>query len=388
VIYRLPDKIKRMGTICRSVFRFAVVCSFLSVLSAQDSRPFYLGFTPFPPDLTSEAVDEVYRFISDHGDLVAHHFDSGVPWPEAYRNESYSTHLNQDWTYRRSRIQPGRAVYVSITPLNFERNGPAAYWGETDNMENPAPWNDYPLNHPSVKQAFLNYARKVVDFFQPLYLAIGIESNILISKAPELWDGYLELNRHVYTQLKLEHPKLKIFPTVQYEHLRGIEDESKGKRSLQEQGVRELMRHSDLLALSTYHFGVRHNPVREDFFESALSFGKPVAIAETGAFSRNITISGTEFEGSERDQRDFLNLLLQKGKTHLFPFIINFIAIDYDRMLPKLPEDIREISKVWVSTGLADAAGRGKAALELWDSYLRLPRSPRSPAGLKSRIQF
>ena len=295
-----------MGKFRRSLFRFTVFCLAFSTLPAQDIRPFHLGFTPFPPDLTNQAVTDVYQFISEHGDLLAHHFDSGVPWTEAYQEREYSTHLRNDWNFRKSKIRADQAVYVSITPLNFNRDNLAPYWGNSDNMQLPDPWGSYDLNHQAVKRAFLTHARRAIEHFNPDYLAIGIESNILISKAPGKWTRYLELNQYVYSHLKQEYPRLKVFSTVQYEHLRGIEDESKGNLSLQESGVRELMKHSDLLALSTYHFGFDHNPIGEDYFEFALSFGKPLAISETGAFSKIIEISGIEFEASEQDQRDFL----------------------------------------------------------------------------------
>ena len=62
----------------------------------NQTRSFYLGLTPFPYDITNEAVDQTYRFLSEHTDLIAHHFDSGVPWPEAYHLQEYHKQVQEN----------------------------------------------------------------------------------------------------------------------------------------------------------------------------------------------------------------------------------------------------------------------------------------------------
>ncbi len=49
----------------------------------QATRTFYMGFTPFPYDISNEAVDYVYDKLATDADLISHHFDDGIPWPEA-----------------------------------------------------------------------------------------------------------------------------------------------------------------------------------------------------------------------------------------------------------------------------------------------------------------
>ena len=47
------------------------------------TRSFYMGMTPHPHDYTQEGVEEAYKILEKHTDMIAHHFDDGIPWPEA-----------------------------------------------------------------------------------------------------------------------------------------------------------------------------------------------------------------------------------------------------------------------------------------------------------------
>lgn len=352
-----------------------VMAALLLALPASAQRPYYMGFSPWPPDFTPEAVQSAYRFIAEHGDIIAHHFDAGIPWPEALENREFSEHLRENWRTRKENTPRGHAVYVAITPLNFGRDGLAVYWGKSDNQGLPRDWKKKKLRDEEVRRAYLNYARRVIEFFQPDFLAIAIEANILITKKTDMWRDFVELNRYVYTELKRSHPRLPIFATIQYEHLRGIEDAAKKNLGRQMPGVRELMSHSDLAALSTYHFATFHNPPRDDYFAPAQELGKRIAIAESGAVSRDLQIFKMNLPGNQDDQKAFLGFMLQKAAEMRFAFVINFITIDYDRMLPKLPKSIREVAKAWAYTGLQESDGRPKAALQVWEVYRRARRT-------------
>ena len=349
---------------------------FIPPANNYQSRSFYMGFTPWPLDLTNEGVKQAYDFLHQHADIVAHHFDGGLPWQEALDGKAFPKHLQDDWNFRKSQTLKTQKIYLAITPVNFERTGLAQNWGENgDSQPLAEPWGSYRLNDEHVKQAFFNYAKRAVEFFKPDYLAIGIETNIIISKAPDKWQDYLELNAYVYNELKKDYPKLPVFSTVQYEHLRGIENEAKKNVKQQQPGVQELLKHSDLLALSTYRFGLDHNPYTADYFKPALAFNKPLAISETGGISKEVNIFGNKLRASEEDQKNYLSMILQQAQEHKFVFVINWVAIDYDRLLEKLPAGpIQEIAKAWVHTGLVSSDGKNKPPLGVWDSYYKLPK--------------
>ena len=44
------------------------------VFASTQKQQTYMGFTPWPYDLTEEAVDGTYDFILKNGNIVAHHF--------------------------------------------------------------------------------------------------------------------------------------------------------------------------------------------------------------------------------------------------------------------------------------------------------------------------
>lgn len=337
-----------------------------------------MGFTPWPSDLTEAGVDRTYEFIHQHANLITHHFDGGVPWEEALKGERFPKHLREDWELRRSRTPEAFKSFVAVTPLDFDRTGLALAWTKDgDNKPLSSDWASRALDDDRVKSAYLSYVERVIDYFEPDYLAIGIEANIMVSKTPKNWEAFLSLNEYIYTAIKTKHPNLPLFTTVQYEHLRGIEDESKKHAGKQRASVKTLMAHSDLMAISTYRFGHFHpNPMSADFFDVAENFGKPVAIAEFGAMSSPVKIFGARLPADEAGQSRFVAGILDYATRKQVPFVVNWVAIDFDPMIEKLPAPMDEIAKAWVHTGLQKADGRNKRALQIWDGYITTYQTP------------
>ena len=335
-----------------------------------------MGLTPHPPEYSRKGIQRAFAFLRDHGDLAVHHFDAGVPWEEALQGTEFSDHLRADWQ-RRTRLVPAtHKVYVAITPLDIARDGMAPYWGRADNLDLPEDWRGLALDDPRVKTAYLQYAQRIIQYFEPDYLAVGVEVNMLIARAPELWPHYLALHRYLYTQLKQQHPQLPIFATIQYDWLRGLEEGSEASVAQQLAGVEQLLQVSDLVALSTYKYGARHNPLSPDFFELAARLGKPIVVSEAGALSRPLTLGTTTLDASEVGQAEYLAFLLREARQRRFLFVVNFIGIDYDRLYQRiarrLPPQMRRLFSIWVSTGLETAKGRAKPALAVWDAYRQL----------------
>jgi len=68
----------------------AVSCSGDST-SATENRAFSMGFSPWLYDATVEAQDWVYGKLASEGDIISHHMEEGVPWPESYAGSAFST---------------------------------------------------------------------------------------------------------------------------------------------------------------------------------------------------------------------------------------------------------------------------------------------------------
>jgi hypothetical protein len=138
------------------------------------------------------------------------------------------------------------------------------------------------------------------------------------------------------------------------------------------------MRHSDICALSYYpHMSYDTPwPISADLFAFARSFGKPIAVSETGMLSRPVTVTGLRLRGSEDDQRQYYEALLTAADRDRYRFVVTFCTTDYERLLPALPAAAREVANIWTYTGLQTSAGGRKPALDLWDRALGRPYRP------------
>lgn len=359
-------------------------------------RTFHMGFTSIPPANTSDAWIDVYTALRDHADLVVHNFQEGVPWVEALQSSDYrdySQNLQAQWELLRSADQaviPDHDVYLMINPIETSYQRKAPYWGESTGMPLPPPWDALPFNHPDVKQAFVNYLVAAIEFFNPTYLAISVEANILLAKRPLQWQAFKELNEHVYTTIKTRYPNLKVFSTIHYEHMLGLHTESAELAqqlgdiypTVLESEVRALMQHSDLLAISTYPYMVFGNPliiggktvVTPDYYNRIYAIADdlnlPIAIDQTGYISQDLFFEpfNITIRGSEELQANFLSFLLQEAQAHEFAFISNFVAQDYGFNHGTDPTTL-----TWAFAGLLNLDGTPKPALAGWDVSLQLP---------------
>ncbi len=332
-----------------------------------------MGFTTWPPDFTPQAVSDMYKFMARHSDLIAHHFDGGVPWLEAFGNQQFSQNLMNDWSTTKANTPKGSKVYVGITPMDSSRQHLAKYWGSSDNMELPAPWNQYQINSPEVKKAYLNYARRVVDYFKPDYLAIGIEVNIAL-EGSTAWDQYKDLHQYIYTELKKSYSNLPIFATISLPHLDGLEGSP--RIAQHRQAVQSILPYEDILALSSYPYGFagrEQKPVPDNFFDSALKFGKPVAVGETGCPSKDFRALLFKYKFNEEDQNQCISTIMKKAAENKFVFVVNWVAIDFDKMIAKFSAFDQSFASLFEYTGLENSDGTSKPALKIWDSYLGIP---------------
>ncbi len=347
-------------------------------LPPQPRRSFRLGTTLWPPDLTFEAVDRAKTFVARNGDMAAPMLLGGVPWPEALSGAAFSPNVMEKLSYR---PPPGHKLLVSLEPTDLGRKQLAFYMGEEDNLPLPAPWDRLGFDSPQVQTAFANYALRVVEAMRPDWLAIGIESNLLLHNSPRAWPGYKAFHRNTYRAVKARHPDLPVCFTIEALHLLGLSDNAGAARQRAE--ILDLMDSSDLLAFSIYpHMSYAvPRPLPADFFDFARDLardagGKPIAIAESGYPSRDVRVFGLTLSGSYADQRRHMDLLLRTAERDGFEFVVNFAGIDFDRLTEKLSGDIRELALIWTYTGLETADGATKPALEVWRSWLEAPSRP------------
>ena len=334
------------------------------------SRPFHLGFTRWPADLTLEGIITAQDFAREHGDLVSVCFIGGIPWPESLADKPFSKDVQDNLNYQPPK---GKKLVLQISPLNKDRKGIAPYWGEKDNLPMPKPWDTYAIDSPEVKRAYLNFVLRAVDAMHPDYLAIGMENNVLLSNSQAKWRQLKALHVATYDAVKAKHPRLPVFFTTEVLHYKKFSSEARGTD--QEGEVADLMKHSDLFAMSVYphmSFAVPR-PVPQSFFDFARDFGKPIAVSESGDTSRDVELKAFHLtlKGSEAGQKQFTEMLLKTAATNRYEFVITFATTDFEKLVEKLPPPIDDLARVWAYTGLQTSEKKPKPALAVWDAYLK-----------------
>ena len=369
-----------MHTISRFLFIFALLIG-LSPAAAQENQParhYRLGFTPFPHEISLEAVEYTYERLAQDADIVAHHFDDGIPWPEALAGEPYALAYQAEWRGRRNSTPENHDIFLSLTPINIDRNGLAPYRGTTGDMPLPAPWDSYDLTHPNVKTAFYNHVVRAIDFFEPEYVAIGIEVNLLVTNTPTAWPGYLALHQETYTRLKDRYPNLPIFASVfGPDLLDGYRDEP--DPAAQAAAFADLMPYSDYYAISLYPYMTRYmtTTIPDDMFTALFALSdKPIVISETGYPAETLSV----FDGNlvmpsdPQKQAGYIAKLLAAADRHDVRFIVNFVLRDYDRLYEQIGGG--DLAAVWRDTGLYDGSGKPRPALAVWQNALARPYQP------------
>jgi len=354
------------------------------------ARPIPQGISSIAPAFTAEGWQQAYTMLRDHADVVAYSLQEGVPWPEALASSNsatYSENLRLYWNLVKSAtdaVIPTKPRYLMVNPIDvatYSRLAP--YYGATSHLPLPAPWNTYGFDHPNVKQAFTNYLIAAVEYFQPAYLAIGIESNILLAKQPQQWAAYKEFNAYVYSAIKQRYPSLVVFTTVQYEQMLGMFIESDTLQQqvhafypdVLEREVAALLQHSDLFAISTYPFMIENNilmgatgALDRDYYDRALAIaraaGKPLAVEQSGYITQDLVSGNVTLPGSEARQQAFVEHLLGMAHVNDLAFVINFVGTDYGNNYGSLPG-----MNTWAYTGLRRQDFSAKPALAVWDFY-------------------
>ena len=336
-----------------------------------------MGFTPFPADISLEALQEMQKFLPANSDIIAQHLE-GVPWTEALNGQPFSDHLMNDWKGRIHYLPEGTKVYLAVSPLDGGRAGVADYHGTAEHMPLPAEFKDKAFDDPIIMKAYLNYCLRAADYFKPDFMAIGIESNELYHNSPQKWEGYTRLNRHVYQELKKKYPSLPIFTTVT---LHSMLNTYWADRDKMLAAYKAMMDCEDMIAISYYPFlDFPRSDAKESFkwfFSNFDSYAKPYSVAETGESSQPIVFSGNgmevHIEGTPAIQADYYRALLEEAQKKPFKFVIAFLHQDYDALWEKIKASTPAFFAAWRNCGLIDAKGNPRPAYEVWRKYFLMP---------------
>src|SRR5262249_30048888 len=151
--------------------------------------------------------------IRDHADFTGLFFQDAIPWKQALRSRNYRDYpadLVTVLEFLQSQQQTLPARHQTLVAFNPLRTTYVELAGQSGSRTTPLPFplNIYDFDHPNVQQAALNYCRALVAVFQPRFLITGVETNILLARAPEKWEPYKRLQQFLYENLKREFPSL------------------------------------------------------------------------------------------------------------------------------------------------------------------------------------
>ncbi|MCK9410387.1 MAG: T9SS type A sorting domain-containing protein [Bacteriovoracaceae bacterium] len=367
--------------ITRKIYSFAIHFIYFCVLplgslfsQVRAAVPF-LGFTPFPYALSQS--DSVQKFTYDRialdGNIIAHHFDDGIPWNEAFADSLFPSSIVSDWNTRIAHTPVQHKVYVAITPINILRNGLALNKNNNGGDQPlPPPWDTLPFHAPQVKKAFLNYCKRIIDTFHPEYIAIGIEVNLLKKETPALWASYVELHSYIYVELKKKYPMLPIFVSCTGFDLAGF---TSANQSEQVKALHDIIPWSDYFGLSLHPqlsvFMAEVVPSQQILDSICLLSQKPIAICETSYPAEYFTVYNNSliYNGTAQKQHQYISNLISLSQQREIIFIINFILRDYDQLWSEIgsPDDI---NKIWKDTGFYTENGEPREVLQLWKKYI------------------
>jgi hypothetical protein len=181
------------------------------------------------------------------------------------------------------------------------------------------------------------------------------------------------LHRHVYRELKKEHPDLPIFASFT---LHGMLNQEGREREAMLAAFRQIMPENDLVAVSFYPFirgGTTDYAGCLAWLERSFgAFGKPYAIVETGEAADRLRLpqSGQVIEGTPEKQAAYYEALLAFAQGHQTRFVISFLHRDYDALWEKIKGKAPEAFLVWRDCGLLDERGRPRPAFAVWKHHL------------------
>lgn len=332
----------------------------------EKGRKFDMGFTTWSFGPRSQDVTDTYSFIEANADIYAEHLDTAIPWNAWINEQPLPVAFINEISGRVNRKISGKQLLLSVSVLDANRSELAAdFSGATPAYAR--------LDDSAIKEGYFKHIRYLVREFKPDYLVIGIEVNELKLRSPEKWDAYRNLITDVKSRIRQLYPALKISESISLHNL--YEADVSDPQS----HVEDIMNHinqNDFVAVSFYPF-LKNLRTNTDF-QRALEFLHkqaiaPIALVETAHIAQNLLIPNlnVSIEGTENEQRAYLETVLENADSQGYEFIIWWAHRDFDALWETFLDEARDIGQLWRDTGLLDENGEERPAFSVWQSYFK-----------------
>lgn len=322
-------------------------------------RTVRLGLGAQPAEETREVYVDTFTTAARHAELVS--IARVPPWQEFFPGAEVSEGTHALMRLERDLVrQYDLALLFAIDPTDgaVQRTRIAGL------PETPQPEEGF--LREDVQQALVAYAIYIATNYEPEYLVLGVEINMLRARSPEQFRGFLQAYRRAYDAVKSIRPDIKVFPTFQLEDLLG---QLTQQHPPQWEAVEAFGRRLDVLAISTYPYLssairlVREIPAGY-YSQLRDRFAGEILVSEAGYASA--TIEGHSWVGSEREQEQFLRRLLDDAEANGFGAVVWVAERD--------PMQSRQGgAAVLNDVGLRFSDGADKIAWAVWEEWALRP---------------
>jgi hypothetical protein len=339
----------------------------------SNQRSFYMGFTPWSYDATTEAVESTYSLIQDNGDIISHHLMEGIPWEEAYNETSLPETIEDEISSRINQTHLDKVIYLAIDSLNTQRDDLAPNWGDEGTQSRPSPWDTKEFDDPEVAEAYSNFALSMIDRFHPSYFNYAPEVSELILNDPIKFNQFVIFSQRVYNTIKKVYPDLPLMVSI------ALKSPTSTDTVTIKSNFSKISDYVDVVGISVYPYAFyEHNDkgdpanLPSDWISqiSSITKGKALAITETAWIAEDLVISNLNYsvQSDTIKQKEYISTLLASAENLSMEFVIWFSIVDYDALWSGLlGED--DLSKLWKDTGLYDENKTARAAFDTWSQY-------------------
>lgn len=323
-------------------------------------RPFEMGVSSLPVELTEEGYARAMDLAAEVGELVL--IKRSPPWEEFVPGGQVSDETAAITERERALIRErGLELFFAIDPTDPADRGRLA--GLPERLRGAG------FAHPDIQHALLAYAQYVVKNYRPRYLALATDVNLYARIHPEDFDAFVQLYGVVYDAVKAAAPETFVFVTFQYEDLNGVlptvEEHPSDWGLIGRFGDR-----LDLFAISTYPSLAyqRVKAIPADYYaRAARRVRLPLAVAEMG-YSSGPGRRGLNL-GTEPLQEEFLSRILLEAEALRMRFVVWLAAWDLPYATDPPLDTFRYV-------GLRREDGSPKPAWDVWERAARRPLEP------------
>lgn len=354
-------------------------------LILENMRTFKMGFTPWPYAVTLEAFNNTYTFIDQNADLIAHHLDFGIPWPEATTADNFDNYGSDVKANINGRVSKGtelsnKTVYLGVSPFSSKRDGLAPYWSNAAGEPLPVDWASLDIGNDYVIAAYINFLDEVIQKLNPTYVNYAIEINEFDYHVQSERLNLIKFVSFVYTALKDKYPDVKFMVSFT------LRSPDSNEMTRAQDLFNDISPYMDMVGISVYPYAFFSHAnsgdpanLPSDWLSQikTIAPNKPYFIAETGFIAERMVVPsfGLNVDGSSSDQAQFVDDLFSEANKLNAEGVVWYTPVDFDGMWDDVLQflDDPDANLIWRDTGLKDGDLNPRPALTRWGEWLQRP---------------